>query len=117
MIATVGVKAHPSKCVFVAREVPYLGHILSADGVRLMEAKGKTITKLSAPVDAAGVSSFMALAGYYRKFVPNVSSVSKPLNELTHANTPFLRTEARQKVFQSLKGCGDVFPRAKVAQS
>ena len=42
-IATMGLKAHPSKSVFVAQESLYLGHLLSASGVRPMEAKVKTI--------------------------------------------------------------------------
>ena len=59
MIAAVGLKAHPSKCVFGAREVPYLGHVLFADGVRPMETKVKTITAMQAPTDVSGVRSFM----------------------------------------------------------
>ena len=43
MKAVVGRKAHPSKCVFGAQEVPYLGHMLSSKGVRPMEAKIRII--------------------------------------------------------------------------
>ena len=78
-----GLKAHPSKCVFGAQEVPYLGHLLSATDVRPMEAKIKTIVEMPSPVDVFGVRSLMGLAGYYRKFVPNFSNLAKPLNELT----------------------------------
>ena len=86
-IAAMGRKAHPSKCVFGAQEVPYLGHLVSASGVRPMEAKIKTIFEMPAPIDVFGVQSFMGLAGYYRKFVPNFSNLAKPLNELIQANT------------------------------
>ena len=44
MIAAVGLKAHSSKCLFGAREVSCLGHVWSADGVRPIEAKVKTIS-------------------------------------------------------------------------
>ena len=50
-IAAMGLKAHPTKCVFSAQEVPYLGHLLSASGVRPMEAKVETIVEMPAPVD------------------------------------------------------------------
>ena len=74
-IAAMGLKSHHSKCVFGAREVPYLGHLLSASGVRPMEAKIKTIVEMPAPVSVSGVRSFMVLAGYYRKFVPNSATL------------------------------------------
>ena len=95
-----GLKAHPSKCVFGAREIPYLRHMLSASGVRPMDAKIKTIVEMTAPVDVSGVRSFMGLADYYRKFVPNISNLAKPLNKLTHANTPLKWTTAREGTFQ-----------------
>ena len=84
MIVAVGLKAHPSKCVFGAREVPYLGHVLSADGAIPMEAKVKTITAMPAPTDVSGARWFMGLAGYHRKFVLNFSSLAKPRRGHTH---------------------------------
>ena len=93
-------KAHPSKCVFGAQEVPYLGHLLSASGVRPMEAKVKTIVGMPTPVDVSRVRSFMGLAGYYRKFVPYFSNLSEPLNELTLASTPTEWTTAREGTFK-----------------
>ena len=43
----------------------------------------KSESEMPAPVDVSEVRSFMGLAGYYRKFVPNFSNRAKPLNELT----------------------------------
>ena len=98
-----GHKAHLSKCEFGAREVPYLEHLMSAGGVGPMEARIKIIVELLAPVYVFGVRSFMGLAGYYRKFVPDFSNLAKPLNELTQASTPFEWTTAREEAFKELK--------------
>ena len=102
-IAVMGLKAHLTKCVFGALEVSYLGHLLSASGARSMEVKVKTIVEMPSLVDVFAVRSFMRLAGYYRKFVPNFSNLAKPLNELTQANTPFEWTTARERAFQEQK--------------
>ena len=59
-VAAMGLKSHPTKCVFGAQEVPYLGHLLSANDVRPMGAKVKTIVEMLAPVDVSGVRSFMS---------------------------------------------------------
>ena len=58
---------------------------------------------MPAPIEVFGVCSFLGLAGYYRKFVPNFSNLAKPLNELTQANTPFEWTTARERTFQEQK--------------
>ena len=58
-IAAMGQRTHPSKCVFGAEEVPYLGHLLLANGVRPMEAKVETKLEMPALVDVSGVRSFM----------------------------------------------------------
>ena len=65
-IAAMGLKVHPTKCVFGAQEVPYHGHLLLASGVRPMEVRVKKLVEMTAPVDVSGVRSFMGLAGYYR---------------------------------------------------
>ena len=52
-IAAMGLKSHPTKCVLDAQEVPCLGHLLSARGVRHMEAKVKTIVETPATVDVS----------------------------------------------------------------
>ena len=82
--------------MFGVQKVPYLGHLLSASGVRPMETKIKTNVMMPVPVGVCGVRSFMGLAGYYRKCVPNFSNLAKPLNELTQANTPFEWTTAKE---------------------
>ena len=78
-----------------------------------MEAKVKTIVEMPALVDVSRVRSLMGLAGYYRKFVPNFSNLAKPLNELTHANTPFEWTTAREGAFQELKNALISSPRLR----
>ena len=57
---------------------------------------------MPAPVDVLGVRSFIGLAGYYRKLVPNFSNLAKHLNELTQARTPFVWNAGREEVFQKL---------------
>ena len=94
-ISAEGLKAHPSKCVSGAQEVPYLGYILLAKGVSSMTAKVKIIVEMPAPRDVLGVRSFLGQAGYYRRFVSNFSILAKPLNEQTQANTPYVWTPAR----------------------
>ncbi|KAF0911959.1 hypothetical protein E2562_012771 [Oryza meyeriana var. granulata] len=68
-----------AKCAFGVSSVSYLGHVISAEGVAMDPAKVQAIHDWPAPRSARAVRGFLGLAGYYRKFVHNYSSVAAPL--------------------------------------
>ena len=43
------------------------------------------------------------MAGYYPRFVPDISKIAKPLTELAKKDEPYVSTEAREEAFQILK--------------
>ena len=53
--------------------------------------------------DAKEIMQFLGLAGYYRKFVPRFSDLSRPLTRLTHKDALFEWTKECEAVFQMLK--------------
>jgi hypothetical protein len=62
-------KVKMSKCSFAQRQISYLGHIISAEGISTDNSKISSITTWPAPSNAKELRSFLGLAGYYRKFV------------------------------------------------
>ncbi len=87
------------KCDFFKKELQYLGHILSPDGIRPLPDKLSAIRDLPRPTSAMEVHQFLGLTGYYRKFVPHYSTTAKPLSRLTKKDLPFEWDEATEKVF------------------
>src|SRR6185312_3068654 len=81
--------AKASKCDFVKSEVEFLGHIVGAAGVRMMEDKVKAVQDWPTPTKVGHVRSFLGIAGYYRKFIKDFSKLAAPLSDLTHDNVPF----------------------------
>ena len=65
--------------------------------------KVKAVIKLSAPSNVAQVRSFLGLAGYYRKFIPNFATVALPLTMLTKKGISFTWGQAQIEVFATLK--------------
>jgi hypothetical protein len=92
-----------SKCEFWLDQVPFLGHILSAEGVAIDPGKIKDILEWKPPTTVHQVHSFLGMAGYYRRFIPDFSKVSKPITELLKNQVKFIWSHECEKSFQTLK--------------
>ncbi len=91
------------KCDFFKRELQYLGHILSPEGIRPLPDKLSAIRDLRRPTNAMEVHQFLGLTGYYRKFVPHYSTTAKSLSHLTKKDLPFEWNAATGKAFCLLR--------------
>lgn len=85
-------KLSPKKCHLLQRRVKFLGHIIDSGGVSVDPAKVEVITRITAQdlMDNDGctpsvkkIKSFLGMVFYYQHFIPNCSSISKPLFSLT----------------------------------
>ena len=71
-----------SKCEFWLREVSFLGHVVSASGIRVDPNKISAILDWKPPRNITEVRSFLGLAGYYRRFVKGFSMIATPMTKL-----------------------------------
>ena len=92
-----------SKCEFWLREVAFLGHVISKEGIKVDPAKIKAVVDWSSPRNVAEVRSFLGLAGYYRRFVQDFSKIARPMSSLLQKEVRFVWTEACEQAFQQLK--------------
>ena len=88
-------KMKRSKCDFFKKHIHYLGHLISADGIRPLKEKLDSIHDMPAPCNSKEVKQFLGLVGYYRKFVPCFAALSWPLSKLT----------CKDKVFEWTQEC------------
>ena len=98
-----GLKLKKSKCSFFKKHCQYLGHLISSDGIRALPEKLQSIRTMPAPRSPKEIKQFLGLAGYYRKFVPRFSELSRPLTRLTRKDVTFEWTETCEAAFQMLK--------------
>ena len=92
-----------SKCEFWWKEVGFLGHVISGEGIAVDPTKVDTVTKWEAPTTVGEIRSFLGLAGYYQRFIDNFSKIAKPMTELLKKDTKFIWTEECEGSFQELK--------------
>ena len=98
-----GLKINPKKSTLVATEVRYLGHVVSALGIRPDPSKVKAVQNLKEPQTVRQVRMFLGLVGYYRKFIPAFATLAEPLSALTRKGQEFLWTPKCQQAFELLR--------------
>ena len=98
-----GLKLKREKCDFFKKEIHYLGHIISTDGIRPLPDKLKSIQDMPAPTNPKEIRQFLGLAGYYRKFVPRFADYSRALTKLTRKDAKFVWSKECEVSFQFLK--------------
>lgn len=84
-----GLKYRLSKSSFCQREVLYLGHVISQDGMSVAPHNVKKIVEFPNPKDKTGVRRLLGLFGFYRSFIKDFSKIAAPLITLTNKETPF----------------------------
>jgi hypothetical protein len=91
-----------SKCEFWIKDVPFLGHVVSPEGIAVDPGKVKEVLEWKPPTTVCEVRSFFGLAGYYRRFIPNFSKIPKPIIELLKRGNDYLWSEACDEAFKHL---------------
>ena len=93
-----------SKCDFWLKEVSFLGHIVSAEGVRVDPAKIEAVVNWKLPQNVTEVRSFLGLARYYRRFLRGFSVIASPLTKLLKKGIKFEWIDKCHNSFEQLKG-------------
>ena len=92
-----------SKSELWLREVTFLGHVVSTEGIKVDPQKIEAILEWKPPRSVLEIRSFLGLAGYYRRFVEGFSVMAAPLTKLIRKGVPFVWTEKQQEAFERLK--------------
>lgn len=73
-----------SKCMFARRQLQFLGHIVSTDGVTPDLEKIQTMVNWPRPSSTTELCRFLGLTRFYRRFIKAYSSIANPMNALLH---------------------------------
>ena len=87
-----GLTLKPFKIHFGPKEVHYLGHVLSADGINIGKDRIKAIIDLKAPTTIKHFRSVLGTVNSARKFIPNLATIIDPLVALTRKSVANLKT-------------------------
>ena len=85
----VNLKLKPSKCQFACKQVEYLGHVISKDGIAVDTKKTDAVQNFPRPKNTKEVRMFLGLCNYYRRFIKNMAKEATPLYRLTSKDAKF----------------------------
>jgi hypothetical protein len=92
-----------SKCEFWLDSVKFLGHTNSKDGISMDPSKVQEVMDWKPPKSVHQIRSFLGLAGYYRRFIPDFSRIAKPMTKLLKKGVKFVWSEDCDKAFHTLR--------------
>src|SRR5688572_12281795 len=99
----VNLKLSVEKSKFCLKEVKFLGHIISKEGIKVDSSKIKTVQDFPISKNLRELRGFLGLASYYRKFIEQFSKTARPLNTLLKKDVKYQWTSVCQKSFEDLK--------------
>jgi hypothetical protein len=91
------------KCEFWLKSVKFLGHIISQDGISVDPSKVQEVMDWKPPKFVHQIRSFLGLAGYHHRFIPDFSRIAKPMPELLKKGVKFVWSEACEKALHTLR--------------
>ena len=104
-----GLRLKPSKCMFATNQIEYLGHTLTTKGVKPNESNIQAVAEFPQPKTIKEVRSFLGMANFYRRHIPSMATMARPLTDLTRHDkatgkpVPFIWSEECQRAFEEIK--------------
>ena len=98
-----GLKRKPYKCAFFQREVQYLGHIISREGVETDPQKTEKVKSWPTPTSMKEVQQILGFTSYYYHFIKGFSEVARSLHSLTERGGVFRWSSECQHTFDLLR--------------
>ena len=98
-----GLTINAQKCEFGQSKVIFYGHVFSSEGVSPDPEKVKGLHEAKTPESTSEVRSFLGMAQYSARFIPNFATITAPLRNLTKKDTKWQWTECEQNAFAEIK--------------
>ena len=102
-------KLKPSKCIFFRKEITYLAHQASMDGVQPSDLNLDAFAECVLPQTYMEVHAFLSLVGHYGRFIKGFAHIAQPLSEYlagegaSRKSEQVSLTEDALKAFEALK--------------
>ena len=99
-----GLVINPQKCIFAHSNVTFLGHEVSASGVKPLDRHIEAVRAFPPPDSKVGLQRFLGLVNFFRRFLPSAAQFLQPLTDaLRNSNKPFSWSKDMDVAFNTAK--------------
>ena len=81
---TAGIKLKAEKCQLFRSELVYLGHYITADGVKMVPSYIEKILSWPTPKTNKNLSKWLSFVGYYRSYIKDFSMLTQEMSAVDH---------------------------------
>ena len=100
-LETHGLRANKAKCKFLQPSVTYCGHVIAADALHQSKDKTVAVREMPNPTNMAQLRSFLGMAQYYSRFLPNLATLLEPLHSLLKREKSGRGGKSRKRRFKA----------------
>ena len=97
-----GIELNTEKCRYGMTSVKFLGHVFSSDGIKVDPSKVTAIEALSNPKDVHQHRRLLGSINYLQRFIPNLSAMARPLNNLLKSHSQWVWDEPQRKAVSEI---------------
>lgn len=107
-LSAYGVVINPTKCIFEAAELDFLGYRVSAQGIIPPPSRVEALRNYPLPATVKDLRRFLGMINFYRRFLPQAAELQAPLHDVlagpkVKGSTPVPWTPALEQAFQDCK--------------
>jgi len=106
-------KLNKDKCEFRKSSLTYVGHLITADGVKPDPEKVRAVAEMPRPTNTKELQTFLGFINYLTKFIPNLSQKTQVLRQLLQKDTEWSWDPEHDLAFETLKACVSSTPVLK----
>ena len=98
-----GVRFNPDKMRVCVTEVPFFGHLITAQGLKADPEKVRALYDLPSPQNREQLENVLGMANYLQKFAPNLAQITGPMRDLLKSDSEFVWDRPQNEAFQRMK--------------
>ena len=98
-----GIKVNKDKCMFFVSRITFCGHEIDEQGLWKCNDKVEAVLNTPTPHDVTSLRAYLGVLNYYHRFLPDLATVTKPMNALLEKNRKFVWSNECQIAFERSK--------------